>query len=183
MKLIVGIGNVGKNYENTRHNMGFMVIDSYLGKCDFQEKFNAFVCERMINGEKVFFIKPTTYVNNSGLSVAKFVNYYDIPLENILVIHDDLDLDSGKYRLKIRSSSGGHNGIKSIISSLNSDNFLRLKIGIKTKYMNDVIDYVLGVISKDEANNYKANEETYIKIIDSFINDGIEKTMNIYNKK
>ena len=183
MKLIVGIGNVGKEYENTRHNMGFMVIDSYLGKCDYQEKFNAYVCEKNIFGEKVFFIKPTTYVNNSGFSVAKFVSYYNIPLENILVVHDDLDLDSGRYRLKIKSSSGGHNGIKSIINSLNSDNFLRLKIGIKTKYMNDVIDYVLGKLSKEEVNNYKNNEETYIKIVDSFIKDGIEKTMNIYNKK
>lgn len=183
MKLIVGLGNPGKEYENTRHNIGFMVIDAYLGTEKWQEKFNAMYIQKLINGEKVIFIKPTTFMNNSGLAVEQFVKYFDIDLEDILIIQDDLDEAVGDYKLKLHSSSGGHNGIKSIIASLHSEDFPRLKIGIKTEKKDNVIDFVLGKFSKKEMEIFNQNINTYKDIIDSFIIKGIAKTMNVYNSK
>ena len=183
MKLIVGIGNPGKEYENTRHNVGFMVLDAYLGDVSYQEKFNALYTKKIIDGETVYFLKPLTYVNNSGQAVAAFMKYFDIDIKDLLVIHDDLDEDVGKYKLKVNSSSGGHNGIKSIISHLNSQAFLRLKIGINNKFRKDTIDFVLGKFSKSEMEVFKGNLETCKDIIDSFVKNGTDKTMNIYNTK
>ncbi len=183
MKLILGIGNPGKKYENTRHNIGFMVIDAYLGNTNYQEKFNSLFIKKEIAGEIVFFVKPLTYVNNSGIALRNFIDYFHIDLDNILIIQDDLDEEFGKYKLKTNSSSGGHNGIKSIINHLNSQNFLRLKIGINNPNKKDVIDFVLSKFSKHEMNILNEMMQTYKNIIDSFIKNGIDKTMNIYNTK
>lgn len=183
MKLIVGLGNVGHNYDDTRHNVGFMVIDFYLGSVKYQEKFNSYYYKKIINGENVYFVKPKTFVNNSGLAVLEFAKYFGIEKEDILIIHDDLDQDFGKYKLKSNSSSGGHNGIKSIISSLGTQDFLRLKIGIKNAKKDDVIDFVLGKFSKEELKTFNDMCSIYGKIIESFIIDGPVKTMNIYNTK
>lgn len=183
MKLIVGLGNPDKEYDNTRHNIGFMVLDSYLGKVNWQEKFSALYYKTTINGEVIYFIKPMTYMNLSGNAVQQYVHYFNIAIEDILVIQDDLDIEFGKYKLKKNSSSGGHNGIKSIIKELNSDNFLRLKIGIKNEKKNDVIDFVLGKFSKQEIEKINDMSDNYIDIINSFIKNGIERTMNIYNTK
>lgn len=183
MKLIVGIGNPGKEYEKTRHNIGFMVIDAYLGNINYQEKFNALYVKKVIDGETVFFLKPLTFVNNSGQVVSAFMKYYDIDIKDILIIHDDLDEDVGKFKLKLNSSSGGHNGIKSIINYLNSQAFLRLKIGINNEFRKDTIDFVLGKLSKHEMEIFESNINTYKNIIDSFIKNGPDKTMNIYNTK
>lgn len=183
MKLVVGLGNPGKDYNNTRHNVGFMIIDNYLKEDKYQEKFNGLYTEKIINGEKVIFLKPQTFMNNSGNSVGKFVSYFNINHKDILVIQDDLDISFGSYKLKTNNSSGGHNGIKSIIAALGSDDFCRLKVGISTAKKDDVIDFVLGKFSKDELNKLNALMDTYTKIIDSFITSGIDKTMNIYNSK
>ena len=180
MKLVVGLGNPGKEYDNTRHNIGFMLIDKYLGDVKYKDKFNGLFYE--INGnEKVIFVKPQTYMNNSGECVSKFVKYYDIKMEDILIIQDDLDINVGKYKFKINSSSGGHNGIKSIISHLGNDNFFRLKIGISNTRKHDVIDFVLGKFSKDEINNINFDE--LINAIDDFINYDYSYVMNKYNGK
>lgn len=183
MKLIVGLGNPGKEYENTRHNVGYMVLDAYLEGSLWQEKMQANVTKRIINQETVYFIKPLTYMNLSGQAVRKYMDYYDIAVEDLLIIQDDLDLEIGNYKLKKASSSGGHNGIKSIIQELKTDAFLRLKIGINSTNRKDTIDFVLNRFSKKELDLFKENLATYEKIIDSFINKGIEKTMNIYNTK
>lgn len=183
MKLIIGIGNPGLEYENTRHNIGFMVIDAFLGNEKYQKKFDGLYFKKIINDEIVYFLKPLTYVNNSGLSVRKIMDYFNIPIEDILVIHDDLDEDIGKYKLKNHSSSGGHNGIKSIISSLNSQDFLRLKIGISNKHKDNVIDFVLGKFSRDEQKILNELMPIFKDIINSFIEKGPNKTMNIYNTK
>lgn len=183
MKLIIGLGNPGKDYINTRHNVGFLVLDAYLESTNWKEKFNALYAEERINGEKVIFVKPLTYMNLSGDAVVKYVNYYDVDIEDILVIHDDLDLPFRTYKLKKNSSAGGHNGIKSIINRLSSQEFARLKIGVSHDRGMDTKDYVLGNFSKSEMDSLNSNQVTYKKIIDSFINDGIEKTMNIYNTK
>lgn len=183
MKLIVGLGNPGKEYDKTRHNVGFMVIDNYLGSVKWSNKFNSLYIDKVINNEKVIFVKPLTYMNNSGNSVGEFVRYYNIDYKDILIIQDDLDESVGKFKLKLHSSSGGHNGIKSIISSLGSQDFPRLKIGIGSVKKDKVVDYVLGRFNKEELSIIENNFDYFNDIIDSFINDGIDKTMNIYNKK
>ncbi len=183
MKLIVGLGNPDKEYDKTRHNVGFMVIDSYLGSVNWSNKFNALYCEKVINGEKIIFVKPLTYMNNSGNAVGEFVRYFNIDNKDILVIQDDLDLNVGDYKLKMHSSSGGHNGIKSIIASLGNQDFPRLKVGIGSVKKDEVIDYVLGKFSKSELEVLNELFNTFDKIINSFINEGIDKTMNVYNTK
>lgn len=183
MKLIVGLGNPDKEYDKTRHNFGFMVIDNYLGSVNWSNKFNALYCEKVINGEKIIFVKPLTYMNNSGNAVGEFVRYFNIDNKDILVIQDDLDLNVGDYKLKMHSSSGGHNGIKSIIASLGNQDFPRLKVGIGSVKKDEVIDYVLGKFSKSELEVLNELFNTFDKIINSFINEGIDKTMNVYNTK
>lgn len=181
MKLIVGLGNPGKEYECTRHNIGFMIIDQYLESDAWQKKFEGIYQITNVLGEKVLFLKPTTFMNLSGNSVIKVVQYYDIKIEDILIIQDDMDLEFGTLKLKKNSSSGGHNGIKSIISSLGTDSFCRLKVGISHDRTKDTVDYVLGKFSKNEIEFIRKNASTYKEIIDTFIQNGAEKTMNIYN--
>lgn len=181
MKLIVGLGNPGNDYKNTRHNVGFMIIDSYLGTVSWSKKFNGLYYETNINGEKYIFLKPQTYMNLSGFSVSSFVNFYKIDIKDILVIHDDLDLPIGRFRLKINSSSGGHNGIKDIISSLHSDAFARVKIGISNDKTKDTKDYVLGNFSKSELSLIEANFNAIYDIIEDFNYDNINNLMSKYN--
>ena len=183
MKLVVGLGNPGKEYNNTRHNIGFKVIDEYLGKVNWKSKFESKIYEYVINDEQVIFAKPLTYMNLSGLAVSKIMSYYKIDINNLLVIHDDLDLSVGTYKIKRNSSSGGHNGIKSIINELNSDAFARLKIGIGKSNLIPTDKYVLSKFSVKETKEILDNLETYKNIIDSFIKDDIEKTMALYNTK
>ena len=183
VKLIVGLGNPGKDYKNTRHNVGFFVLDNYLNTNDWKEKFNALYHETRINGEKVLFIKPLTFMNLSGDAVVKFVDYYNVNIDSILVIHDDLDLQFSTYKLKKNSSAGGHNGIKSIINRLNSQEFARLKIGVSHDRTIDTKDYVLGNFSKAEIDKLNEMQKDFNKIIESFIIDGIDKTMNVYNSR
>ena len=181
MKLIIGLGNPGKEYLNTRHNIGFMVLDNYLGNISWQNKFNALYTTKEINNEKVIFIKPLTYMNLSGNAVQEFVNFYKINLEDILVIHDDLDLPLGKYRLKTNSSSGGHNGIKSLINNLGSNNFARLKIGVSKNNDIDTKDYVLGHFKKEELSIINDLYPKFASIIEDFTTNNINTLMNKYN--
>ena len=183
MKLIVGLGNPEKKYDNTRHNIGFMVLDYYLNNVNWQEKFNALYYKTLINNETVMFIKPLTYMNLSGQAVREYVNYFNIDIKDILVIQDDLDEEIGCFKLKTNSSSGGHNGIKSIITELNTQDFARLKVGIGTDNINDTIDYVLGKFNSNEQKILHDLMPTFKEIINSFIEKGIERTMNIYNTK
>ena len=186
MKLIVGLGNIGKEYENTRHNMGFMLVDRYLEYRNitdkFKEKFNAMYVETTINNEKVIFIKPTTYMNNSGIAVRAFVDFYKLSSEDILVISDDLDLDLGKFRLRRNGSSGGHNGLKSIISHLGTDDFKRLRIGISND-KDDVINYVLSKFSKKELNEIDTMFDTLVDVLDDYFVIDFTSLMSKYNRK
>ena len=183
MKLIVGLGNPGDEYRNTRHNVGFMVLDSFLSNITWQKKFNADYYKTIIENETVLFIKPLTFMNLSGQAVQQFVNYFHIDISDILIIHDDLDLQLGNYKLKRNSSSGGHNGLKSIINCLHSEAFLRLKVGVTYQRSEDTIDYVLGKFSKKELEMLEENYLLYHKIIQSFIDYGVEKTLMNYSKK
>lgn len=182
MKLIVGLGNPGKEYANTKHNIGFFVVDNYLGDVKWQSNTLAYYYKTTINSETVIFLKPTTYMNLSGNAVSYFVNYFHIALSDILIIQDDLDLEFGKIRIKNNSSSGGHNGIKSIISALNTQEFLRLKIGIAKTNNCNIIDYVLSKNSEEQNKILSENTLKYKEIIDGFINNvEISVLMNKYN--
>ena len=186
MKLVVGLGNKGREYENTRHNMGFMLVDRYLQYKNitdkFKEKFNAMYIETTINNEKVIFIKPMTYMNNSGIAVRAFIDFYKLNSEDILVISDDLDLDLGKFRLRRNGSSGGHNGLKSIISHLGTDGFKRLRIGISND-KDDVINYVLSKFSKKELNEIDTMFDNLVNVLDDYFVMDFTSLMSKYNRK
>lgn len=180
MKLIVGLGNPGDEYKNTRHNIGFMAIDHYLGSTTFKVKNNGMFCEKIINGEKYIFLKPITYMNESGQAVKYFLNYFGLEINDMLVIYDDMDFDLGKYKLKPDGSAAGHNGIKSIIKCLSTENFKRLRIGIsKSKY--NKVDYVLGKFSSEELSILGNLFITVDNIINDFSKIDFDKLMNNYN--
>lgn len=146
MYLIVGLGNPGTKYENTRHNIGFQVVDKIVSKLkisDTSTKFNAQVYKTSINDKKIILIKPQTFMNDSGKSVSQFVNFYKVPIKNIFVIYDDIDMELGKFRIKSGGSDGGHNGIKSINSFITND-YIKIKIGIGHPGSKDLVSkYVL----------------------------------------
>lgn len=186
MKLVVGLGNPGREYENTRHNVGFQLLDYIAvnkGLEFSRNKFNSEYLETNINGEKVFFVKPLSYMNLSGSVVSKFVSFYKINLDDILIIQDDLDMNFGKIRIVYNSSSGGHNGIKDIERCLGTKKYARLKIGIANDKSIDTKDYVLGKFSDEEK---KVLEEDYKKlknIVDDFCDIGMDRLMSKYNNK
>jgi len=181
MKLIIALGNPGKKYEMTRHNIGFNILDSYNQEEKWSTNEYAEYLKIDYEGNKAILIKPTTFMNLSGNAVRYFLKYYKLNPEDILVIHDDLDLETGKYKLKINSSSAGHNGIESVINSLGTNSFLRLKIGI-SRPINDTRDYVLDKFSKEDLNKIMNNQLVFEKIINNFIKgDSSESLMNKYN--
>ena len=181
MKLIVGLGNPGKEYENTRHNIGFMVLDDYLGNVKWSNKFNALYYESFIGTEKVIFLKPLTYMNNSGNAVGEFVRYYNFDMKDILIIQDDLDEEIGLYKLKVNSSSGGHNGIKNIILHTGSQNFNRIRVGIdRSKYIK-VVDYVLSRFTKDEQDAINQGIENASDAVIDYLDHGFNHAMNRFN--
>lgn len=178
MKLIVGLGNPGKEYVGTRHNIGFDILDNYLKDINWIEKKYGLIYKN----KDIIFLKPTTYMNLSGVAVKYFVDYYKIDLNDIIIIHDDLDLKIADFRLKKESSSGGNNGIKSIISELGSNNFLRLKIGVSHPQMIDAASYVLSKLSKEERQLLSNNFITFNNIINDFIASTTpQELMNKYN--
>lgn len=154
MKLIVGLGNPGAQYEGTRHNAGFIAIDNFAtkhnAKFKVEAKLKGMLAQVIINGQKALLLKPTTFMNLSGESVNEVVKYYKIAVEDIMVIVDDLSLPTGKVRLRANGSSGGHNGLKSINSLLKTEDYKRIRIGIDRSSVIPVIDYVLGRFSKDD---------------------------------
>lgn len=186
MKLIVGLGNPGKEYENTRHNVGFSLIDYIASKKNIsvtKKKFNGNYEIYEYNGEKVILLKPLSYMNLSGEVVRQFVSYFKIDLKDILIIQDDLDMTFGKIKIVYNSSSGGHNGIKDIEKNLGSREYARLKIGISHDKSVDTKDYVLGNFNSVEKNIL---EEDFIKlasIADDFCEMSLDRLMNKYNNK
>ena len=183
--IIVGLGNPGKEYENTRHNIGFMFLDA-LSKAfnlDFKidKKANTLVATMVLKEKKHYFLKPLTYMNLSGNAVYSFINYYHLEKEEIIVIHDDMDLPTGKVRIRFRGSSGGHNGIKSIINCLKTEEFNRIRIGIGHEDKNNVIDFVLSKFSKEELDLLEGVLQQAPKMILDYIENGINYIMNNYN--
>lgn len=186
MKLIVGLGNPGKEYENTRHNSGFAVMDAIAKECNVditQNKFKALIGQTRIKGENVLLMKPQTYMNLSGEALIQAVNFYHIDISDILVIYDDLDLPVGKIRLRERGSAGGQNGMKNIIQHLHTQEFNRIRVGIGKDSRVPVIDWVLGKVRKEEKEDYdKAVQMACEAAIFSCTNSFMD-TMNRYNRK
>ncbi len=186
MKLIVGLGNPGKEYIQTRHNIGFMVLDDYLQRNNVkidQKKFNGEYTIYRMNQESVLFLKPLSYMNLSGEVIEKFIHFYQIKIEDIFIIHDDLDLPIGTFKLKIKGSSGGHNGLKNIEYLLSTQEYKRLKIGISNDKNIDTKDYVLGKFSLDELKKIQLLMDQFEQIIDQFINNiSFDKIMNQFNR-
>lgn len=185
MYLIVGLGNPEDKYSNTRHNMGFDVINELSKECDIKvskSKFDAFYGMGEINGKKVILAKPQTYMNLSGESIIKFKKFYKLSNKNIIVIYDDMDLNIGDIRLKAKGGPGTHNGMKSVVDNLNTEEFIRVRVGIGTpKYKDDIINYVLEQIPKRER---EILDGSIIKAKDSIIEileNGIDKAMNKFN--
>ena len=154
MKLIVGLGNIGKEYQNTYHNIGFMCIDKtaeILGTEFSKEKFRSFIAEIKIDGEKVILAKPETYMNLSGTAIREMVDFYKVELKDLLVLYDDYDLDLGNVRIRESGSAGTHNGMRNIVKELGSEDFPRIRVGFKPagEVMIPLIDFVLSGIKED----------------------------------
>ena len=184
MKLIVGLGNIGREYEGTRHNIGFMVADELAkrwGVSTWKNERNA-MCAEYRMPEKVFLIKPTTYMNLSGESIIQVLNFYKIPIENMIVVYDDMDTPLGHIKLKIKGSSGGHNGIKSIIANLGTEEFNRIKVGIGHPESHNIIDYVLKRPSKEEEPLIYAAQKNAVEALKVALSDSFNKAMTMYNK-
>ena len=181
MKMIVGLGNPGKQYERTRHNSGFMAIDKVAEKLNLNIDKKEFAALTAKNNQ-VILVKPQTYMNNSGEAVSQIMKYYHIDINDLLIIYDDLDLKYGQLRLRLKGSSGGHNGIKSIINYIHSENFKRIRIGTEKNPLIETADYVLGKVEKDKQQLFDDSIEKASQAAIEFITDEFEKIMNKYNK-
>ena len=187
-KLIVGLGNPGLRYKYTRHNVGFMFIDSLVKdyNLDFHldKKLKSMIASYIINGDSdkttVLFAKPVTYMNNSGEAVENIVKYYNIPLEDILIIHDDLDLPTSKVRIRAHGSSGGQKGMQSIIDHMKTNEIKRIRIGIDKD--GDTIDYVLSKFPKEDKNKMTDVFNKSSQMVKDYLSMRFENFMNEYNR-
>lgn len=188
MYIIVGLGNPTKQYEGTRHNVGFDVIDRLADKYQINvntRKARAFVGTGRIEGQAVILVKPQTYMNLSGESVRSLVDFYKIDQEHeLIVVYDDVNLDVGQIRIRARGSAGGHNGIKNIIAQLGTQEFLRVRVGVgkKPKEYN-LADYVLGHFPKGELEELEEGYTNTLQSIELIVADASDKAMNLFNKK
>ena len=185
--LVVGLGNPGVQYENTRHNAGFMVADRLMEKCggDFNKhKMESVYGECQIGKNRVLVMKPQTYMNNSGTAVSAVMNFYKIPDDKIIIVSDDISLPVGKIRIRRKGSHGGHNGLKDIFQLMGTDNIMRVKIGVGAKPHPDydLADWVLGKFPKEDEENLSTALDNSVKAIEEIIKRGIDSAMNKYSK-
>jgi PTH1 family peptidyl-tRNA hydrolase len=190
MKLIVGLGNPGREYERHRHNIGFMVVEALLPRAKAQlnqEKFGAKVGQGTLAGERLLFVEPQTFMNLSGRSVGEAARFYKVAVEDVLVIHDELDLPFGRLQLKAGGGSGGHNGLKSIVSSLGDESFVRLRFGIgKPEGPNArerVSGYVLSGFDDGERRQLEELIGRSMDMTETWLRDGLSVAMNRFNRK
>lgn len=185
MYLIIGLGNPEADYANTRHNMGFNVINKLAEKFNIEvkkDKFKALFGSGVIEGEKVILIKPQTFMNLSGEAVQEFVNFYKVPLENIVVIYDDVDVEPGKIRIRKTGSSGSHNGMKSIISHLSTEAFPRIRVGIGKPHEHfDMISHVIGGIAEEDKEPLEKGVNLATEAVIELLKNNIDSAMNKYN--
>lgn len=185
MKLIVGLGNPGREYELTRHNIGFMAIDELAKRWNIslnEQKFKGIFGAGFVNGEKVILLKPLTYMNLSGESIRPLMDYYKIDVEDFVVLYDDLDIPVGKLRLRMKGSAGGHNGVKSTISHLGTQEFQRIRMGIdRPKNGMKVVDYVLGRFTSEEIPDVNHSIEKVADACEEWLNKPFLQIMNTFN--
>ena len=185
MYLIVGLGNPEEDYSKTRHNMGFNVVNKIANEYGIEinkKKFDGLVGEGIIENKKVMLLKPQTYMNLSGKSIIQVVNFYKIPVEDICVIYDDVDVEIGNIRIRKQGSSGSHNGMKSVIEELGTENFTRIRVGIgKPEFKNDMINYVIGAIPEEEKGKLDKGCTKAKEAVIELLKNGIDIAMNKFN--
>lgn len=184
MYVIVGLGNPGRKYDKTKHNIGFHVVDYISKKHGIKVnkiKYKAIIGEGMIAGEKVMLVKPQTYMNLSGESVMRILDYYNLPLENLIVIYDDIDTDIGRLRIRKKGSAGSHNGMKNIIYLLKSQDFPRVRVGIGKPMQMILADYVMAPFPKSEREPVLDSISRAGESCEVIIRDGVDNAMNFYN--
>ena len=186
MYAVIGLGNPGTKYNGTKHNVGFDAIDclSIRNNVKLNKiKHKSVYCEVNISGEKVLLVKPQTYMNNSGITVLDIYKYHNIPIENIIVIYDDIDINVGSVRIRKKGSAGSHNGMKSIIYHLKDDSFPRVRIGVgRPKENEDLANYVLNKFNKEDRKIVDDIIEQAALAVEEIIKSDIDKAMNLYNR-
>jgi len=186
MKVVVGLGNPGTKYRGTRHNVGFAVIDSLAagsGVGRFQDRFQAEMAEWMTGSDKVLLVKPLTFMNLSGRSVRQVMDFYQAPLEDLLVVCDDVNLPLGKLRFRARGTHGGHNGLRDLQNHLGTTQYSRLRIGVDAPGTEDMIDHVLGRFKPGERQVVEEAVAKAAQGVDLWVRQGIQGCMNQYNAK
>ena len=187
MYVVVGLGNPGKDYTNTRHNVGFNSLDLLAKRNNInlnKIKFKSVYGEGFIGSKKVLLVKPQTYMNNSGITVREVLDFYKLPVENLIVIVDDIDIEFADIRIRKKGSAGSHNGLKSVIYHIKDDNFPRVKIGIGKKHENqDLASFVLSRFSKEEMVQIEDSISNAVEAVESMVTDGIDDAMNKFNIK
>lgn len=186
MYVIAGLGNPGKKYENTRHNMGFITIDRLAEKHDIKVdklKFKALVGEGRIAGQKVLLVKPQTYMNLSGESIREVMHFYKLDPEDLIVIYDDIDIELGALRIRKFGSAGTHNGMRSVVYQLQSDRFPRIRVGIGSQKRGDLVDFVIGGFSKAEVPVLEETVDKAVAAIECIVEEDIDLAMNRFNTK
>ena len=185
--IVAGLGNIGSQYDKTRHNAGFMAIEElamkYGVKID-RAKFHALTAEAEISGKRVLLMKPTTFMNNSGVAIAEAASFYKVAPENVIILHDEISFDVGVMRIRKKGSAGGHNGLKSIIAHLGSDGFMRIKIGVgkKPSPEYDLVDFVLGRFPESELVALKEKSADIISATELMIKGDVDQAMNKYSR-
>lgn len=187
MKVIVGLGNPGSEYAKTKHNVGFMFIDAMaekLGVSEWRDKFEAKIAETRIGSEKVLLVKPMTYMNESGQAVGSIMSFYKLLPEDLIVVHDDMDIPAGTIRIRKKGSAGGHNGIKSILAHVGDEHFARVRIGIGRPLTGwTVVNHVLAPFSNEDAPTIAEAIKYLEPAVECIINDDVDMAMNKFNPK
>lgn len=188
LKLVVGLGNPGPRYTDTRHNVGFWLVDElaekYHGRFRSEAKFGGEACRIRVNGQELWLLKPMTFMNRSGYAVARLVGFYKIPLSALLVVHDDLDLPPGTVRLKRGGGHGGHNGLRDLVSQLGGNEFFRLRLGIgHPGDSREVTDYVLRRAPREQEQAIEQAIEAAVKAFPLLVEGQFQKTMNLLHRK
>ena len=187
MKIMVGLGNPGAEYAHTKHNVGFMLVDALaerIGIDTWQEKFNSLIAVGRIDAQKVLLVKPLTYMNESGRAVGPLLDWYKLAPEDLIVVHDDMDIAAGTIRLRRKGSAGGHNGIKSLLAHIGSEDFSRVRIGIGRPLPGwTVVRHVLAPFPADDATKIQAAISYLLPAVECIVTDGIDMAMNRYNPR
>ena len=187
MKIIAGLGNPGSEYEKTKHNVGFMFVDALaekLGVTDWKDKFDAKIGEARIGVEKVLLVKPQTYMNESGQAIGPLMNFYKLDAEDLIVVHDDMDIPAGTIRIRKKGSAGGHNGIKSVLAHVGDEHFARVRIGIGRPLPGwTVVNHVLAPFVPEDVPKIDEAIKYLLPAVECIVTDDVDKAMNQYNPK